>query len=139
MREYAGLGVQLGLGAHLEEAGGTILISIYCSRNGYSTGSIASLLLVYQQPEGDTSDKRAIPPVRHSENNRKMRKHIIPYPSCRWTEGVLHLHQVVHLCSLWDISPMQYIHCKILRRMPQKHILVFRDASKTHFSVSRNT
>ena len=22
--------------------------------------------------------------------------------------------------------------------MPQKHILVFRDASKTHFSVSRN-
>ncbi len=24
------------------------------------------------------------------------------------------------------------MHCKILRRMPQKHILVFRDASKTH-------
>ncbi len=29
-----------------------------------------------------------------------------------------------------------YLHCKILRRMPQKHILVFRDASKTHFSTS---
>ena len=31
---------------------------------------------------------------------------------------------------------VQHLHCKILRRMPQKHILVFQDPSKTQFSVS---
>ncbi len=28
----------------------------------------------YQQQEGDTSNRRAMPPVHHLENNRKMRK-----------------------------------------------------------------
>ncbi len=33
---------------------------------------------------------------------------------------------------VFDPDFLLWAHCKILRRMPQKHILVFRDASKIH-------